>query len=340
MPVPIPAPAPVAPPAPVSLSPMPPLVIGEESQARAPRPLPVTSKRAVKGDSAKGASDAAAERERAKEGAAAKGRATQEAGPLRRRTVDLLTFEPSLIHRLRLQKPFSTLLGSAAFQRKSKVVTDHHEEDRERRDLLRVLSFDQPLDLPQARRAAEAAQDSDDLELPLVLLAGEARAAFDELELLKTTLTVLQPLAPADKRAQAAVLSVQEAMAANPQPPPEKCTTLTKQLEQSSAGLSLPPKYLSTQVERTLLEGRMFKRRKLWGKLRFKLELTVGSELIPCYLEDEASDHWPILPSVAILVIGELRPREDMTESAAEAIWARAVGRLISSREAPQNRLG
>lgn len=306
---------------------------GDETLPRPPKPLPVSSKRAVKTDSAKGASDAAAERERAKEGSATKARAGQEAGPIRRRTVDLLSFEPPVVHRLRLQKPFSTLLGSTAFQRKSKVVTDHHEEDRDRKDLLRVLSFEQPLDLPQARRAVETADDSDDLELPLVLLAGEARAAFDELELLKTTLTVLQPLAPADKRAQAAVVVVQEAMAANPQPAPEKCATLTKQLEQSSSGLSLPPKYLSTQVERTLLEARMFKRRKLWGKTRFKLDLTVGSEVIPCYVDDEASDHWPILPSVSVLVIGELRPREDMTESAADAVLTRALGRVISSRE-------
>lgn len=285
---------------------------------------------------AKNASDAAAERERAKDAPVRFKPANSDEpgdGPRRRYQIDLLTFEPAIVRRLRLQSPFQELLKSAVFQRRSSLGKDGVEEDRDRRDVLRVLSYERPLDLSEARRLVESRWDSDDLEPPLLLIVGEARPTFDEVETLRTTVAITGPLGPTDKRIQACVTQANEALASNPAPTAEKCLSLTRQLEQAATSLSLPAKFVQTQVERTLLENRKFKKRQLWGTERFRIELsTAGAEALPVYIDDAASGHWPLLPAIPVVLIGELRPREDAAESSPEAFLVRALGRILAAR--------
>lgn len=286
---------------------------------------------------AKNASDAAAERERAKD-APLRTQPQEEVPTLRRRySIDLLGFEPPIAKRLRQRAPYSGILKATPFQRRPQGLDGTKEisdDERDRLDVLRVLSYGRPLDVGEARKAVQASFDDDlDLDPPLLMLAGEARPTFDELETLRATVAIVQPLGPNEKKVQTAVALASEALAANPPPTADKCSTITKQLEQASQSLSLPPRFVVSQVERTLLEQRKFKRRELWGTQRFRVDLVVGTETLPCYIDDARSAHWPLLPSVQIVVLGELRPREDASETSADAFVVRALGRVLAARQ-------
>jgi hypothetical protein len=256
--------------------------------------------------------------------------------PERRRfSVDLLGFDREIHARIRKDGRFASVFAKRSDKKLATADQTHKdvaEEEVARADILRLLSFGAPIDLSEARKLNESGfdDDDDDLDPPLHLMQGEARAIFDEVESLRAVVSIAQPLAASDKRLQAAVAAANEALAGKPSA--DQATSLIRQIETASGSLSLPPRYIASQTERILLEDRKFKKRVLFGKERFRVALGASSDALPAYIDTALLPAWPLLPAVPIVMLVELRPREDAAEAATEALFVRALGRVLSTR--------
>lgn len=288
--------------------------------------------------SAREASDRAAKAVATRAPRATRAHASERDDHPRLRAIDLWGFDPALPARLR-RPPFAELLR--ALERPSPVRLDEparepDPSEQARLDVLRALSFGPARELPAVRALLDAALFGDarelDLEPPLALVAGEARASFDEVEVLRATVAAAQPLAPSDKRLAQAVTLASESLGSPSPPAGELALGLARPIEQAMQAMSLPARYLERQVERTLLEQRKLRRRTLFGAPRFRVDLVVGGETLPCYLDEGWLARWPLLAAVPLVVLGELRPREDASEASTECFVARAAGRTLAQR--------
>jgi hypothetical protein len=311
-----------------------PLPLRAEAQAQPVPPPAVVSSSAAPGG-LKAASDAAAEREQAAARAAAGAPRTPAAPPPRRlAVVDLLFFEPPVAPRLRAQKRHAALWTAASRPRVASVDEPRREPaDRDRDAVLRVLCFARPEGAAAIRRALADALDDGDLEPPLGLVAGELRPHFDETETLRATIAAAQPVAGNDRKVLAALALANEALATSIGPRPDAALSLARQIEAATGGLSLPPRYVGSQAERALIEGRKHKRRTLRGAPRLRADLALrDGEALPVYLPEAVAGSLPLLPSFPVIMVCEVRPREDAAEAQAEALFAVALGRVLHLR--------
>jgi hypothetical protein len=252
--------------------------------------------------------------------------------------VSLLCFDAAIAPRLRRSKRFAAVFDPKARPKRAQGVHEPHQEEPprdERGDVLRVLSFGQPADAAEIHRAlADSLDDLDDLDPPLVLLAGELRPTFDEVEVLRATVAVVKQVAGGDKKVLGSLAVGQEALAAPIAPRSETTLGLVRQIEQAAASLSLPPRYVPAEVERVLVEGRKYKRRTVLGAARVRAELTParGGEAMPLYLPETAATSLPLLVAFPVVALCEIIPREDLTEAQDEALLAVALGRMLRSR--------
>ncbi|MFT3767228.1 MAG: hypothetical protein QM820_17155 [Minicystis sp.] len=290
----------------------------------------------------KAASDAAADKERAREPAPASIAPPSFAAPPPRRlwVLDLLFSDPKLAPRLRGMKRFANVWTvPSAPKRAAQSVDEARNEpsgpDRDRSDVLRVLSYARPEEAAAVHRAlADSLEEIVDLEPPVVLVSGELRPTFDEMETLKTTVAVAQPVAGTDKKLLAAIAVAQEAIAAPVAPRPDATLGLARAIEQASGALSLPPRYVATEVERLLLEGRKYRRRPLAGapQVRADLVLSGSSDPMTIYLPDDLASAMPMMLAFPVVAICAVRPREDVIETQDEALFVMAIGRVLQAR--------
>jgi hypothetical protein len=252
--------------------------------------------------------------------------------PLKRQAlVDLLGFDPALPARLRRLPAFTTskiLDGAADRSAPARADDARSREDRDRADVLRVLSFAEPIALPRARGLVEEAfADPNQLDLPIAVIAGALAPAHDELEVLRATLAVASPLASANKDLKAALKRVEEALGSGFAPGAEMVITLLREVEEAAGTMG---GHVRGSVQRIAVDGRRYKLRTVLGEARIRAELTTrGGESLPVYIPEAVATRLPMLPSFPVVLVAELRPREDAQEAHPEALVAFAVGRVI-----------
>lgn len=206
--------------------------------------------------------------------------------------------------------------------------------EKDRADTLRVLCYGRPDGASQVRDALADSLEDADLDAPLVLVAGQLRPTFDELETLKITIAVVQSVAGNDKRILGAVALGQEAVSSSVGPRPDAALGLARQIAATTGGLSIPIDYVPSQVERALVEGRKYKRRILRGSPRYRADIALahGGEVFPLYLPEAILQSLPLLPSCPVIALCEVRLREDAAEATSEALFPTALGRVVYAR--------
>ncbi len=254
----------------------------------------------------------------------------------RHSVVDLVSFEPTTAARLRELKRLHPVFATARKPR-GPLQPDEPQRpavDPDRDTVLRALSCGEPQTAAELRRALTASLDDlSDLEPPLILCAGELSPSFDELEALRATVAVAASVAGTDKRVLETVAVAVEALAASLPPSPETLRNLARQIETASTTLAIAPRFIATHVERVLIEGRKYKRRTLFGSPRIRAELTLPSaEVFPLYLSNHVADFLPLLQSFPVVVVCEVRPREDLAEAIPEALLCVALGRVLRGK--------
>lgn len=260
-------------------------------------------------------------------------RSAFEPSPARRHAlVDLLAHDAALPARLRRSTAFVKLLAASTerppWVRPDEPHAEKPREERDRADVIRVLSFTEPSDLVRTREIVdEAFDDPEQLDVPMVVLAGTLKPTHDDLAVLRATVTAGQPLSLTNKPLQAALKVLEEAIDGGVTPPGEATAALLRQAEQAAGPLW---SYLFSQVTRTVLEERHFKRRTVLGDARIRADFTTpNGETVPAYVPAAAATRLPMLPSFPAVVIAELRPREDAQETHGEALLVLALGRIV-----------
>lgn len=263
-------------------------------------------------------------------------------GPLRRQAlVDLLGFDASLPARLRRTATFAKILGPAlerpASPRPEELRAERARDDRgrdDRADVLRVLSFAEPCDLPRARALVEEAfADVAQLELPIAIVSGALAPSHDDVEVLRALKAVGAPLASGSEALRAALKRVDEVLGWGYPPSAEVVSALLHEAEEAAGSMGSK---LRGHVQRIALDGRCYKRRTVVGEARIRAELTTrGGESLPVYIPDSVAAKLPMLPSFPVVVVAELRPREDAEETHAEALIALALGRVVRQVGSP-----
>jgi hypothetical protein len=328
----VPAPAPVPVPAP---APVPEAGAGKSTRLASEKFAAAFGGAKAASDAAAAAGAAAAEAPRERPVRADAGAAPQASGQ-RQAVVRLVCFDAAIVPRLRRAKRFAAAFEPKVRPKRPQGVHEPHQEPPrdERSDVLRVLSFGQPAEAAEIHRAlAESLDELDELDPPIVLVAGELRPTFDEVEVLRATLAVVKQVAGGDKKVLASLAVGQEALAAPVAPRSETTLGIVRQIEHAASSLSLPPRYVSAEVERVLIEGRKYKRRTLLGADRVRAELTPRSgEAMPLYLPESAATSLPLLAAFPVLALCEVIPREDLTEAHDEALLACALGRVVRAR--------
>jgi hypothetical protein len=243
----------------------------------------------------------------------------------------LLWIDPRRVRAIRSQPGWQELLDHHH---------DAHEGDRsahaDMRDVHRVLVSAYPASATDVEAAvAEAVGREQEFEPPLILSAGELRLTFDELSILRATVTAAAPFAQqpglerllgsarellgtpgletADGVAAELALRIREAF----------------NVEQSA----LPPDYLQAQVQRIVVSERRYQRRHVWGRRWLRGSFVpVGARVgFTTYLPDDVAGHLPLFERFFARLIAQVDLREDQYESHPLALKVLALARVVDA---------
>jgi hypothetical protein len=191
-----------------------------------------------------------------------------------------------------------------------------------------------------SRVIAEAVNAKGRFTPPLMLIGGELRFPFDEVETLRATILAMTPLVGTDKRLKESIDSMSELL----KTPYLQGSTgvvekLTRELRDQfrEANRSLPSGYLDGHVERLLLEQRRYAIRKVFGGEFIRALLgTSGPEgsaaaaaamTLPVYLPKHLDQALPMLIAMKVRIIAEAHLQQDLYDPSPYALRAVALGR-------------
>ena len=254
--------------------------------------------------------------------------------------VDLIWANAGSMARIRKHAAWKDVLGSVKVRPDDDDVDDDLPPARrlagkDRRDVLAVLSRGEPLDAMGIEGALlQALDDEGGFTPPLVLAGGELVMRYDELETLKATLSALAPHAGSDKRLEEATARVQEmfkmpwVQGANGVLE-ETTSQLKKLFADVCKGMALDR--FEWQIEQTLLEGRHYRKRTVFGQPRLVgvLWSPGGKQSVPVYMPEHLSKELPTLRRMVVRLIGDVRPRAEEAEKSAAALRVVAMGRGV-----------
>jgi hypothetical protein len=238
-----------------------------------------------------------------------------------REAVKLLWFDPECLTGIRNHPRWRALLADLELKRSSAVGDDSGRngqgggdpKKRDRAEALEVLVRGEPAGAADLDRAFVEAMDEDGrFEPPLVLVSGDLELPFDELELLKATVTMASPLALGDKKLKDTLDSVNEVLKIpGLHSAGGIADGLTRRVEEVFAPVrdrqKLPVDYLETGRTRMLLAQRHYQRRTLWGAawLRGLLRPTGGGAVV-AYVPEELANKLPQVQAMRVKVVGEM----------------------------------
>jgi hypothetical protein len=254
--------------------------------------------------------------------------------------VDLLWFDADSVARIRKKPAWRALLldleSSGPIDAEESSLGNTPEEIEDRRDILHVLVHGSPVDDYGITEAMEQAVRSDGKIIqPLVLTAGELAFAFDELEMLKATLSAALPLAQGDEQLTAATASAKDFLST-----PGLLATgtvidaLTHRLREAFLRVKrpVPADYLTVQSERALLEKRHYQKREVFSKTHLRGLFTPpgASSPVPTYLPEEVAKKLPLYQRFSVRMIVEVHRTTDQNEVHPAALRALALGRTVA----------
>ena len=251
--------------------------------------------------------------------------------------LDLLWFDPDALPRIRAR--FGALIDELEFEAldpRHDLPVDDPKGSRDRHHAFGVLTQAPVTDAPGVSRAmVEAISVKGRFTPPVVVLSGELRFPFDEVEHLKAAAAAAKPLAKDDKRLTDLIDTVNE-LAGTPllQGSPGAIDSLLKDLSSAVAQSKrpLPVKFLDAHLERVLLEQRRYQKRTVFGApmLRGLFTPAGSSAALPAYLPESVGDKLPLVVQMKVRLIAEATASQDQYESHPQALRVVALGRAMA----------
>jgi hypothetical protein len=207
----------------------------------------------------------------------------------------------------------------------------------DRRDIFEVLARGSAVDEPGLNQALErAVRDDGRLVPPLVLVDGEVRLLFDELETLRATLTIAAVFAAGDDPLKAAIAEARELLRTPDLRSPPSVTEgyITRVQEAMKRAKRGPtPGYLEEQTERVLVEARHYQRRTVYGAphLRAQIQIGNGARPWPLYIPEAAATRLPMFARFTARILAEASLQENQYEAHPAALRAAAIARVAAA---------
>ncbi|MFO0759150.1 MAG: hypothetical protein U0359_21840 [Byssovorax sp.] len=251
--------------------------------------------------------------------------------------IDLIWFDPDALPAIRAT--WSSIIDELEFaplDPKHDLPVDDPAAARERHHAFGVLTQATATDGSGVSRAMlEAVSDKGRFTPPILVIGGELRFPFDEIETLKAAAAAAKPLARDDKKLGDLLEMIGEVIGTPLlQGAPSMAESLLRDLNQAvqQSKRAMPVKYLDAHLERVLLEQRRYQKRTVFGgpSLRALLVPARESTPIPSYLPDSVADKLPLLTQMKVKVIAYASPSQDQYESHPHALRIVALGRVVS----------
>jgi hypothetical protein len=236
--------------------------------------------------------------------------------------IDLIWADPAAASKIR--RAFGDLLSGLA-----PAAQGSHEAAA-----VRVLASGEQRDAGGLEAAMSAAVGPDaGFRAPPVLVAGELRFAFDEIETLRAVVSVARAFAAGDAALEEAIDAARALLAAPAIPVPERAARLARRVRDvfEGAARGLPQGFLDAQVERVLLARRAYERRAVFGgdRLRALVTLPGAEAACPVYLPEALANVLPMFPAFEAKVLAEAHAAQDAAEACPVALHALALARVV-----------
>ena len=255
-------------------------------------------------------------------------------------TLELVWLDPKSAGRIRKRRPWQALLDEARKgppEAEPAAPTLPHQDvpADDRRDVFLVLARAEATGSEGVAAALTGSIHADGkFAPPLLLVAGELRLLFDELEVLKAAVTTATPFTGGDEPLKTAVdgagafLETPDLLTA-----PAVAEGLFGRIRDAFGRVrrAVPPGYFEAQIDRAVLEHRRYQKRMFAGKPHLRALLTGAGDKAPMlvYLAADTATKLPLYQRfpARMIVAGHLST--DQFEAQPFALEALALARVI-----------
>lgn len=220
------------------------------------------------------------------------------------------------------------------------LVADGHADhgpNEELRDVHRVFVSAYPASSADIEGAiAEAVSGEQEFQSPLVLTSGDLRLTYDELAVLRATLTAAAPFAAGQFELEQLLGAARNLLTAGWVGTADGVAAeLTMRIREtfSTATRGLPPGFLDAQAQRIVVAERQYQTRDLWGRGWLRANFTPVHSRVPftAYLPKEVGDYLPLFDQFFARVIAHVDLREDQFETHPLALKVCAISRVVDA---------
>ena len=263
------------------------------------------------------------------------------------KTLQLVWFDPECLPSVHRKPAFQPILRAL-----EKRAVDPELDDptrardpatiEDRRDIFEVIARGSALDEPALNQALErGARDDGKLVPPLVLLDGEVRMFFDEIEMLRATLTIAAVFSSGDDALKTAIADAREFLRTPDLRSPPSVTEgyITRVQEaMKRAKRATTPGYLDEQTERVLVEARQYQRRTVYGAPHLRAQIQIGNATRPwpLYIPEAAANRLPMFARFTARILAEAGVQENQYEAHPGSLRAAAIARVAPTPGKPE----
>jgi hypothetical protein len=252
----------------------------------------------------------------------------------------LLWFNPEVAPRVRRNPDWKKILDKleqGAFDPEvdEGSLADDPADMEDRREIYEVIARGTPSGQDSVDRALLDAVRADGRFAPRVLLlVGEVRFDFDEIEQLKATIATALPFANGEdalkKHTESATTFLgSPGLVASP----EVASAMSQRIRDAflESDRTVGPTFLDDQVERALLDRRSFQKRNVFGEphIRGMFFFAGSSTGIPMYLPEPLGKKLPLFRRLRIRTLAEAHFQADQYEAHAAALKTVAIARIV-----------
>jgi hypothetical protein len=262
-------------------------------------------------------------------------------------TLELVWIDPKSAARIRKRAPWKLLVDEARQAARAADAGDPELPNQavppeDRRDVFLILARAAATDEGGVAAAlSQAVREDGKFAPPLVLVAGELRLPFDELEGLKAAVTTATPFAGGDEPLKAAVDAASDFLKTpGLLTAPAVVEGLTDRIRQAFGRVrrAVPPGYLDAQMKRALLEHRRYQKRMFGGAphLRSLLQVPGNKEPMLVYFPADVAAKLPLYERMPTRLIAAAHLSTDHFEAFPFALEALALARQVPLSAAPR----
>ncbi|MDI1429559.1 DUF2169 family type VI secretion system accessory protein [Polyangium sorediatum] len=251
--------------------------------------------------------------------------------------VDLLWFDPQGVARVRAA--FPAIVDELEFEPldpKHDLPTDDPNASRDRHDTFGVLTRATPTDGRGIQRAMlESISETGRFTPPVVMLTGELRFPFDEVEHLQAAVAAVTPLVTEDnKKLKDALEAANEVLKTPLLQAPSNVEAVTSELRDAvrQSKRSVTVTQLDAHIERVLLDQRKYQKRIVFGDEQIRALCVPAGEntTVPVYLPQILAMKLPLMLKMKARLLAEAHAQQDQYESHPNALRVLALGRVVS----------